>query len=149
MQFVEGKDFDDYTNDLLLKSGVERQFEIVGEALNRLYENAPELATDIEEYQKIISFRNVLIRGYDIVDDRVVWDVISKISSRTIQRCGRFIVTVHIVFQLRFDFFTDCRQLNTDYCLVDQPKGKELEYQIIAVNKAGDVEPSNTVMCVL
>ena len=33
--------------------------------------------------------------------------------------------------------------------LVDQPKGKELEYQIIAVNKAGDVEPSNTVMCVL
>ena len=78
MQFVEGKDFDDYTNDLLLKSGVERQFEIVGEALNRLYENAPELATDIEEYQKIISFRNVLIHGYDIVDDRVVWDVISK-----------------------------------------------------------------------
>jgi len=33
--------------------------------------------------------------------------------------------------------------------LVDQPKGKELEYQIIAVNKAGDGEPSNTVMCVL
>lgn len=33
--------------------------------------------------------------------------------------------------------------------LVEQPKGKELEYNIIAVNKAGDGEPSNTVMVVL
>ena len=33
--------------------------------------------------------------------------------------------------------------------LVEQPKGKELEYHIIAVNKAGDGEASNTVMCVL
>lgn len=33
--------------------------------------------------------------------------------------------------------------------LVEQPTGKELEYRIIAVNKAGDGEPSNTVMCVL
>jgi hypothetical protein len=33
--------------------------------------------------------------------------------------------------------------------LVEQPRGKELEYRIIAVNKAGDGEPSNTVMVVL
>jgi len=33
--------------------------------------------------------------------------------------------------------------------LVEQPKGKELEYRIIAVNKAGDGEPSNTAMVVL
>lgn len=78
MQFVKGKDFDYYTNDLLLRSGVERQFEIVGEALNRLYKNNPELAAMIKGYQKIISFRNTLIHGYDVVDDRVVWDIISK-----------------------------------------------------------------------
>lgn len=33
--------------------------------------------------------------------------------------------------------------------LVDRPRGKELEYRIIAVNKAGDGEPSNTAMVVL
>ena len=33
--------------------------------------------------------------------------------------------------------------------LVDQPRGAELEYSIVAVNKAGDGEPSNTVMIVL
>ena len=33
--------------------------------------------------------------------------------------------------------------------LVEQPKGKELEYRIISVNKAGDGEPSNTAMVVL
>ena len=33
--------------------------------------------------------------------------------------------------------------------LVDQPRGAELEYSIVAVNKAGDGEPSNTVMVVL
>ncbi|MBN1555975.1 MAG: fibronectin type III domain-containing protein [Phycisphaerae bacterium] len=39
--------------------------------------------------------------------------------------------------------------LTTEVNLVDQPRGKELEYQTIAVNKAGAGEPSNTVMLVL
>ena len=37
----------------------------------------------------------------------------------------------------------------TEATLVEQPRGKELEYRIIAVNKAGDGEPSNTAMVVL
>ncbi len=37
----------------------------------------------------------------------------------------------------------------TEATLVEQPKGKELEYRIIAVNKAGEGEPSNTEMVVL
>jgi hypothetical protein len=37
----------------------------------------------------------------------------------------------------------------TEATLVEQPRGKELEYRIVAVNKAGDGEPSNTVMVML
>ena len=33
--------------------------------------------------------------------------------------------------------------------LVEQPRGKELEYRIVAVNKSGDGSPSNTVMAAL
>jgi hypothetical protein len=39
--------------------------------------------------------------------------------------------------------------IETESTLVDQPKGKELEYRIIAINKSGDGSPSNTVMAVL
>jgi hypothetical protein len=39
--------------------------------------------------------------------------------------------------------------IETESTLVEQPKGKELEYRVLAINKAGDGSPSNTVMAVL
>jgi hypothetical protein len=39
--------------------------------------------------------------------------------------------------------------IETESTLVDQPKGKELEYRVIAINKSGEGSPSNTVMVVL
>lgn len=74
--FVAGKTFADYGQDVMLKSAVERQFEIVGEALNALSKIAPEIAEAIPELGRIVAFRNVLIHGYATVDDRLVWGVV-------------------------------------------------------------------------
>jgi uncharacterized protein with HEPN domain len=78
LAFTNGKTFKDYKQDRLLRSGVERQFEIIGEALNRLVKTAPDVADQVSHYKRIISFRNILIHGYDLVEDAVVWDVVVK-----------------------------------------------------------------------
>ncbi|MEX0682822.1 MAG: HepT-like ribonuclease domain-containing protein [Dehalococcoidia bacterium] len=76
--FTEGKVFDDYERDALLRSAVERQFEIIGEALAQLARLDDALAARVTEYQRIIAFRNILIHGYADVDNRVVWDVVES-----------------------------------------------------------------------
>jgi len=75
-KFSNKKDWDDYRSDDLLKSGVERQFEIIGEALNQLSKIDLATTEKINNYQQIISFRNILIHGYADIDDRLVWSMI-------------------------------------------------------------------------
>jgi len=75
-EFNHGRSFEDYTADAMLRSAVERQFEIVGEALSRLNKSDPDTAELIPDYRRAITFRNILIHGYDVLDHRVVWDVL-------------------------------------------------------------------------
>ena len=75
-QFTSGKTFDDYSADALLRSGVERQFGIVGEALARAVRVDPGLAERITGTKRIIAFRNRLVHGYASVVDEVVWGVL-------------------------------------------------------------------------
>ena len=74
--FIAGKSFADYSADPMLRSAVERQLEIVGEALAQLARTDPPAASQIGEYQRIIAFRNILIHGYAEIDHRVVWNVL-------------------------------------------------------------------------
>ena len=76
--FTENASFEEYEQNKMLRSAVERKFEIVGEALNRIKRDNPELLESIREHRKIISFRNILIHGYDNIDNRLVWDVIQN-----------------------------------------------------------------------
>jgi uncharacterized protein with HEPN domain len=61
----------------MLRSAVERQFEIVGEALNRLSGEDAALAAQIPELGRIVAFRNILIHGYAEIDDALVWQVVT------------------------------------------------------------------------
>ena len=77
-QVVENKTLDDYRRDRLLRQAVERNFEIVGEAVGRLAKVDPATAARIGQHAQIIAFRNLLIHGYDLVDDAQVWHVIRQ-----------------------------------------------------------------------
>lgn len=58
----------------MLKSAVERQFQIIGEALNRLRRVDPETAQAVPDLRRIVAFRNVLVHGYATIDDALVWE---------------------------------------------------------------------------
>ena len=75
-RFVTRKDFAAYQGDELLRSAVERQFEVLGEALNQLSRLDPDAAKEIPELARIVAFRNILIHGYASVDDRLVWGIV-------------------------------------------------------------------------
>jgi len=77
-QFLRNKSRADYLNDALLRSGVERQLMIIGEALSALSKFDSTTARKISDFRRIISFRNILIHGYSIVDDNVVWEILEK-----------------------------------------------------------------------
>jgi uncharacterized protein with HEPN domain len=76
LEFTGNKTVDDYINDCAFRSAVERELQIIGEALIGLEKVAPAVAARIPEYQNIIGFRHVLVHGYDSLDPMTVWNVI-------------------------------------------------------------------------
>ena len=76
-EFTDGVSFPNYQANALLRSAVERQFEIVGEAMSRLASLDSQVAEHITDHRRIIAFRNILIHGYAEVDNRIVWGVLT------------------------------------------------------------------------
>ena len=74
--FTAGLDFAGYAANLLVRSGVECQLEIVGEALNVAADRDAAVAEQLPELRRIVGLRNRIIHGYDTVDDEIVWDIV-------------------------------------------------------------------------
>ena len=65
-----------FTQLIEKQSAVERQLAIIGEALNKFYQNENNIK--IENDKQIIAFRNRLVHAYDSIDNSIVWVIIKK-----------------------------------------------------------------------
>ena len=72
----EETNFQDYSSDVKTKRAVERNLEIIGEALNKISKKDENL--EITDKRKIISVRNRIINGYDQVSDELIWSLITQ-----------------------------------------------------------------------
>lgn len=72
----ENRNFNEYLKNKMLRRAVEREFEIIGEAMNRL--SRIDRAIKITSKTQIISMRNRVIHGYDKIDDEIIWGTIVK-----------------------------------------------------------------------
>jgi len=75
---ARGKSLEAYRSERLLRQAIERNFEIIGEAVNRLAQLDPQTAGRITKHRRIVDFRNVLTHGYDLIDHRIVWSTIEE-----------------------------------------------------------------------
>ncbi|MEA2110092.1 MAG: HepT-like ribonuclease domain-containing protein [Pseudomonadota bacterium] len=78
IEFTETMDGAEFYIDLKTKAAVERQFEILGEALNRIKKIDFDILTEVDNWREIIGFRNVIAHGYDVVEDEIVWDSVQR-----------------------------------------------------------------------
>lgn len=67
-----------YLLDRDLQQIVERNFEIIGEAMRRLSRHDPTIADRISGSPDIIAFRNVLIHAYDEINHVRVWQIVER-----------------------------------------------------------------------
>lgn len=68
------KRFDTYSQDIILKRAIERDLEIIGEAMNRIMKEFPDFK--VENARRIIGLRNQIIHGYDTVSDENIWGIV-------------------------------------------------------------------------
>ncbi len=72
---TEPRHFDNYKQNSLLKRAIERNLEIIGEALNRILKEDPDFP--IENARRIIGLRNQIIHGYDSISDENIWGILN------------------------------------------------------------------------
>lgn len=72
----EKRDFFEYERNKLLRRAVERELEIIGEAVKHLLELDDNIC--IDNARRIVDLRNFVIHGYDKVDNVIIWGILSK-----------------------------------------------------------------------
>jgi len=76
--YLEGREFkfEGYQKDKMLKRAIERELEIIGEAVNRIIKKDPTYSEKISGAQNIVGLRNQVIHAYDNISDENIWAII-------------------------------------------------------------------------
>jgi len=94
IEFTADLSFEEYLHDAKTRFAVERQFEIIGESLNRVRKLAPELLVCISDWQEVVSFRNIIIHAYDKLNDGIVFDTAKNDVPRLIEELSGLLETL-------------------------------------------------------
>ena len=92
LEAVASLTLETYARDRIRRQAVERNFEIIGEALNRLSRVNSQVSRRIGPAPQIISFHNILVHGYDVVDHEVVWEIIRHELPELLKRVQQLLV---------------------------------------------------------
>ena len=68
------KNFKEYISDIKTKRAIERNIEIIGEAVNRILKKNKNF--ELSNAEKIIGTRNRIIHGYDKISDDLIWSIV-------------------------------------------------------------------------
>ena len=68
--------FFEYQKNLTVKRAIERELEIIGEAINRILKIDSDF--EISNARRIVDLRNLIIHGYDTIDDELIWAIIKR-----------------------------------------------------------------------
>ena len=85
---LDGIDLDAYKSNRLIRSAVEREFTIIGEAVSVLSREAPDVFDSITQARRIVDFRNQLTHEYPSISDTVVWDIAESDIPLLRQECA-------------------------------------------------------------
>lgn len=91
---VAGVDVESYLATRIIRSAVEREFMIIGEAINYLGDVAPDLFVRITQGRTIVDFRNQLAHGYMTVNDRLVWGYAVREAPLLRDECARLLTEI-------------------------------------------------------
>ncbi len=78
IEFTNGERMARFTSDRPFRAAIERELQIIGEAMLQLHTMDPAFAAQIPEHGRIIGFRHVLVHGYHSINPDVVWNVITR-----------------------------------------------------------------------
>lgn len=92
--FLGESNYQAYVDNDMLRSAIERQFEIIGEALNQLNKQAPDIGEQIPSLRDIVNFRNLLIHGYASINHAMVWQIIQGALPELLVVVNRLIETL-------------------------------------------------------
>lgn len=72
----ETRNFIEFRKDLKTRKAIERNIEIIGEAVNRILQFDPKI--QISHARKIVDTRNRIIHGYDSVSEDIIWAIVTN-----------------------------------------------------------------------